>query len=383
MKIATNITRSNVGGISVSNINFLNHIHKTGEGVVAFELVSGRHFKGTTAFSHFSQEWFDHNIINVFDKPIFKAIKKAKNIKDLTHEYGGIIKVIKRILKKNEVDVVLLNGTYYIPWLISIAAHELKIPMVLRYAGVYSLEMDMFDIPKKEKKLFFEIEKSFLKRVKFFIFPSTLCREAAKKQLKISGKAIINNKNNFIISNPVNVPRGLKISSASERKIAAVGRWDYIKNFPAFFKLHKELLKENWKHEATFVTAGGKIPGLPKTIKRLKSVPYSEIFKFYAQQGLIVSPSHFETFGNVPMEAVCLGVPVLVNENMGCVDVLKKAGLSEMVMPFADIRKVAERAKDIYGKKIPLAKINYIKKMLSPEKINKEILSVLKKAVKK
>lgn len=100
MKIATNITRSNVGGITVSNINFLNSIQGVGKGVVAFELVSARCLKGATAFSHFSPEWFEHNIINIFDKPIFRVIEKVKNIKELELEYRPIIDLIKKNLKK-------------------------------------------------------------------------------------------------------------------------------------------------------------------------------------------------------------------------------------------------------------------------------------------
>lgn len=382
MKIATNITRSNVGGITVSNINFLNSIHDTGKGVVAFELVSARCLKGATAFSHFSSEWFEHNIINIFDKPIFRVIEKVKNIKELELEYRPIIDLIKKNLKESGANVAFLNGTYYIPWLISIAASELKIPIVLRYAGVYSREMDKFDIAPATKKMFLEIEGSFQKTASYFIFPSTLCREEVKKQLLDDKQKEKMLKRSFVIPNPVNIPKGIKLAPNRERKIAAIGRWDPIKNFSAFFAIHKILLKEKWPHQAKFVTVGGKIPSLPKTIDRLKSVPHGKIYEFYASQGLIISPSTFETFGNVPMEAICLGVPVLINKNMGCADVLKRVGLSEMVMSFDDLRAVAQRAKILCGSKIPEVKIKAIRKILNPENINKRIMSVLRRAVK-
>jgi glycosyltransferase involved in cell wall biosynthesis len=382
MKIATNITRSNVGGITVSNINFLNSIHNSGKGVVAIELVSARHFKGASAFRHFSPEWFDHNIVNVLDRPIFKAVAAAKNVKDLEREYRPVIKTIAKILKDSGVDVVFLNGTYYIPWLISIAAKGLGLPIVLRYAGVYSREMEKFSLPPEAKKVFLEIERSFIKRADHFVFPSSLCRREVESQFSSKGERDKLEKNSSIIPNSVNLPKHIKLEPGRDRRIAAVGRWDPIKNFPTFFKLHRLLLKDGWDHDARFVTVGGKIPGLPKTVKRLKSLPHGRIYEFYASQGLIVSPSHFETFGNVPMEAVAMGVPVLVNENMGCVDVLRKAGLAEMAMPFDDLKAVAERVKELCGRPIPKAKTDIVKRLLSPENINKRLLSVLKKAAR-
>jgi glycosyltransferase involved in cell wall biosynthesis len=376
MKIATNVTREYIGGITRSNVNFMGSLNQKSEGIVGIELNSKRYIQAPTIFQHLNPDWFNHHIINIHDIPIMKAVNSSKNLKDLENKYRPIIEIIKDILKKDKSDVVFLNGTYYIPWLISIAAFELKIPIVLRYAGVYTKETESFK--PKAKKIFNEIEKSFQKRVSHFIFPSRLCLEMVEKE--VIKKEI---KNAFIIPNSFSIPEKDFVYKSVERRIAAVGRWDKIKNFGSFFEIHNILKKEGWDHEASFVTGDSCITQMPKSINRFTSMTHNELLKFYSSQGLIISPSLFETFGNVPMEAVCMGIPVLVSENMGCADILKVAGLKNMVMSFDDPKKVAERVKLLCGQQILPKQINNLRKILSPKVINAEIMSILRDAVNK
>lgn len=376
MRIATNVTREYLGGITRSNVNFMDALNEKGKGIIGIELNSKRYMQGTTIFRHLSPDWFNHHIINIHDISIAKAINSSKNLKDLEKKYKPIIKIIKEILSKDKPDVVFLNGTYYIPWIISIAAHELKIPIVLRYAGVYSKETESFK--PKAKKFFNEIEKSFQRRVSHFIFPSRLCLDVVERE--IIKKEI---KNAFIIPNSFKVPENKLVFKSIDRRIAAVGRWDKIKNFKSFFEIHNLLKKDGWEHEASFVTGDSKIKNIPKTINRFTSMTHDELLKFYSSQGLIVCPSLFETFGNVPMEAVCMGIPVLVSDNMGCTEVLKTAGLSNMVISFNDNKKVAKRVKELCGQQILPKQINNLRKILDPTVINAEIMSILRDAVNK
>jgi glycosyltransferase involved in cell wall biosynthesis len=373
VRIATNVTREYLGGIARSNISFMDSLNGEGKGVVGIELNGRRYMRAPTIFRHLSPDWFNHHIINIHDLPITKAINSSKSLKDLEKKYRHIIKIIKEILLREKPDVVFLNGTYYIPWIISIAAYELKIPIVLRYAGVYSKETESFK--PKAKKFFNEMEKSFQKRVSHFIFPSRLCLNVVEKE--VIKKEI---KNVFIIPNPFKVPEDKVVFKSIERRIAAIGRWDKIKNFRSFFEIHEVLKKAGWEHEASFVTGDYKIKNIPKTINRFTSMTHDELLEFYSSQGLIICPSLFETFGNVPVEAVCMGVPVLVSENMGCAEVLRTAGLSNMVMSFKDIKKVAERVKELCGQQILPKQINNLRKILDPKVVNAEIMSVLRDA---
>ncbi|MDD2646966.1 MAG: glycosyltransferase, partial [Patescibacteria group bacterium] len=307
MTIATNVTREYLGGITRSNISFINFLYGKSKGIIGLELNNRRYVLGPDIFKHLPSPWFNHHIINIHDISIYKAIYSSKSLKDLEKKYRPIIKIIKAILIKNKPRVVFLNGTYYVPWLMSIAAYELKIPIVLRYAGVYSKETK--NEKPKAKKFFNQIEKSFQKRVNYFIFPSRLCRNVVEKE--IINKKI---KNSFIIPNPFNIPAGKITFKGLKRRIAAVGRWDEIKNFKEFFNIHKTLLKKGWRHKASFVTGGAKIKNFPNKINRLMPMTHDKLLKFYLSQGLIVCPSSFETFGNVPIEAACMGVPALASE---------------------------------------------------------------------
>ncbi len=375
MKIATNITREHIGGITRSNISFLDFLYKIDDTAFGIELMAKRTMQGATIFNHLSSERFEHFIVNMPDFSISRAIKSAKNIRDLEKKYKPIIKIIKDILNKNKPDVVFLNGTYYIPWLISIAAHELKIPIVSRYAGVYSKETEGLKL--KSRRMFNDMEKSFQKRVDFFIFPSALCQTVVEDE--IIGKKI---PNSIVIPNPFNLSKTRNKKNISKTKIAAIGRWDRIKNFKKFFEIHKLLNKEKWTHTATFVTNNPKIKLLPKTIEILPPMEHQNILDFYSSQGLIICPSLFETFGNVPIEAICMGIPVLVSDNMGCAEVMKKVGLENMVISFTDNKEILDKVKELCGKSVPLKCVRDLKKILDPNIINNQIMSILKKIAK-
>lgn len=376
MKIATNITRDYLGGITRSNINFLNFLHGTGRGVVGLELNAWRYIQGASAFSHFSPDWLERHVINIHDIPLAESVRSSKTLKNLERKYRPVIKIVKDILKRDKPDVMFLNGTYYIPWMLSVAAYELNIPIVLRYAGVYSKETA--NAKPKARKFFAEMEKSIQKRTDYFIFPSRLCKEVVERE--VAEKEL---KDYSIIPNSVDFPKFTAIPKTVERRIAAVGRWDEIKNFQTFFKLHNLLKKQGWTHEASFVTSNTrKIKRMPKTINRLAPMTYDELMRFYTSQGLVISPSTFETFGNVPVEAACIGVPVLVSENMGCAELFKMAGLGNMIISFSDLKKVAERVKQLCGQQILPKQMNNLRKCVDPDVVNTEILAILREAAK-
>ncbi len=378
MKIATNVQADYLGGIGRSNINLLNFLKNKSSGVIGIEINTKVHTQNSDMFKGLSVDWFSHHIINIHDISLRKNINSAKSIKDLEKKYRPIIKIIKSILEKDRPDVLFLNGTYYLPWLISIAAHELKIPVVLRYAGLYTKETAHYK--PKSRKMLNLIEKSFQNRVSHFIFPSHLAKEAVENE--VIGKEI---KNASVIPNPLEINGNRDVlTGGTERRIAAVGRWDEIKNFSAFFKIHKILKNQKWRHEASFVTSkNAKVRYMPKSINRLATMTHEELLNFYSSQGIIISPSKFETFGNVAMEAVCMGIPVLVSENMGCAEILKIAGLENMVMPFDDLKLVAERVKKLCGQHILPRQINNVRKFLNPDVINAEIMSILREAAGK
>ena len=373
MKIFTNVTREYQGGITTTNNSLLSYLVNSKVEIAGLEFDTVRCRKGPIIIPELDQYLFEHYYLTIYDLPLERIIKTAKNISDLKKYYRPVILEIKKLLLSIQPDVVLINGTSYFPWLISLAASECSIPIVLRYHGVSTKETA--HLSPRVSKLFSAVEKSFFGRVKTFIFPSNLCRDVVEKEIyqrKVTDAQII--------YNPVQILKSQRKKSVS-RKIAAVSRDSWVKNLDAFFKLHEILNKQNWKHEATLISEMKDPKRLPKTIKYHEPLRYDKLCQFYSSQDLIIVPSHFETFGNVPMEAVCMGVPVLVDKNMGCAEVLISAGLEKMVVDFSDLKNVALRVRELCRQKISSKQLNHIKQTLDPEVINKKILFLLKDVV--
>ena len=379
MKIAINLTRDNVGGITSSNLNLVNYLYKLVYEFIGLELTSRIYMKGPTLFRHFDPEVFDHHILNIHHLPLMDALKRSRTLRDVEDAYKEPIKIIRGILNETRPDVVLLSGTYYLPWLISIAAKKENIPVILWYSGVLSKETEHY--PDTLRKLFLSMEKAVVKNSSQIIFPSVLCKKIVE-ELVVKGKI----KNSYVVPNPVAsiFTDPSAVDASIERRIAAVGRYSKIKNFDTYFALHSELQKRKWRHTASFVTnPDANLKTMPKSVELLPSMAAEGLKKFYLSQGLIVCPSTFETFGNVPMEAACLGIPVLVSETMGCAEVLKKVGLANMVISFDDIGKVTDRAQELCGQSILPKQLNALKRILDNNFVSEEIRAVLDNAAKK
>lgn len=376
MQVAINITREPLAGITSTNLSLLDYLHESNTCFTGIELNNFRLFRSPIVYRHLSPLWFNHNILSICDYNLNKIIKSSKNLKDVEKKFEPIIDIIRKILRKESPDIFLINGTYYIPWLLSIAAKKEKVPIVLWYAGILSKEVE--HMTPKFRRIMHEMEKSIIKRAEKIIFPSSLCQKVVYNEILCSK----NVKNGLVVPNPISTifTRAESISMGVERRIAFVGRYTPVKNADEFIKIHKRLLKEGWKHEATIVSDIPKkyLKKIPKTIKVVPSMSATELKTFYATQGLIISPSHFETFGNVSIEAVCTGIPVLVSDNMGNSEVLISSGLERMVADFSNCDLVVQRIKELCGQSILPRQLNNVRRRVDPRYVAGKIHTVLK-----
>ncbi|MFA5208399.1 MAG: glycosyltransferase [Candidatus Paceibacterota bacterium] len=381
MKVAINITREPLGGITSVNLNLLNYLHGSNISFLGIELNAFRKFKSPKAYRHLSPSWFDHQIISICDFSINEIVKNANSLKDVEEKFKSIIEIVRDILRKEKPDVFLINGTYYIPWILSIAARKEGIPIVLWYAGVLAKETAHFK--QNQRDIFLEMEKNIIKNSSSIIFPSQICKDVILNEISNSKKV----KGGYVIPNPISpiFTKEKKQGKVLTNKIVFIGRDTPIKNIEAFISLHSLLKRKGWKHEATIVN--GKehkaIKNMPSDIKIIPMMPNGEMSSFYQKQGLVISPSHFETFGNVPVETACTGTPVLVNKNMGCAEVFYQAGLEEMVVDFDDLELVANKTINFCGKKIEPSKVKNLKDLVDCENISQKIIKILKDFSKK
>ncbi len=377
MKLAMNITREPLAGITATNLSLLNYLHGSDTEVIGIELNAYRSFLSAVAYRHLSPDWFTHHVISTCDYSLMRIVKRAKTLKDVEDSFSEIIITIRGILRRERPDIVLLNGTYFMPWLISIAARYEKIPVVLWYAGILSKETE--DMGLHFRNIFALMERSIVRNATRIIFPLQICKDAVYSLVAKSTKV----QRGIVISNPISpIFTRSAVEYPVDRRIACIGRYTKIKNINGFFKLHKKLLTQGWKHQATLVSNIPKkdLKNIPKTIRIIPSMHADELKTFYASQGLVVSPSIFETFGNVPIEAACIGIPVLVNETIGCSEILKNAGLERMVASFDNIDEICERVKELCGAHILPRQVSNLRKSVDTQYIANTIVTTIRQS---
>lgn len=375
MKVALNITREPLAGITSTTISLLDCLHGSDISFAGIELNARRAFKAPIVYRHLSPDWFSHHVLSMCDFSIQRIVKRSTTLKEVEKRFGVIIEHIRNVIRAESPEVVLIQGTYFVPWLISIAAKKEGVPIVLWYAGVLTKEVE--HMTPHFRKIFRAMEKSIITRADSVIFPSNICKEAVLNEVSDTRSV----KRGVVIPNPIApiFTRTTKIELPVQNRIAFIGRHAPIKNVKEFCALHKKLLRSGWEHTATIVSDIPKkeLSKIPKTIRVIPGMSSDELMTFYSTQGLIVSPSHFETFGNVPIEAACVGVPVLVNTTMGCAEVLKAAGLERMVIDYTDCDAVVQRARELCGQHILPRQINNLKKRVDTKYVANEIVSVI------
>jgi glycosyltransferase involved in cell wall biosynthesis len=97
--------------------------------------------------------------------------------------------------------------------------------------------------------------------------------------------------------------------------------------------------------------------------------------------GIVISPSHFETYGNVAKEALATGTPAIVSPNMGVSETFNKLGLNDWVVDFNSVKSVYNKIENIIGEPVSEKTREKMKKLYIPPKIFSEIVSILNNAV--
>lgn len=373
MKIATNIDRGDFGGITISNLALFDWLEDKEDTIVGIEIIFKRHIMGAVIFGRYLPSFFTHHVINALDIFPRYSWEKMGNPKK---NWKLIIETAKKILADESPDILLINGTYNVPWILAHAAKDLGIPIVLRYAGVLQKEVAHKNIFVRHRLLSYE--KWLVSSASAVIFPSEICQKAVEKEIT---KYPI--KNSVIIPNPANRYKTHLRRRAQRYTVAAIGRWTPVKNFQAFVALHEQLLNENWPHRAVMVTSfWDKRFSLPETIKQQVSMNHEELLKFYKTINLLVVASHFETFCNVAAEALVSGTSVLVSKNVGFSEILIKAGLKRMVIDsFDNPVEVAKAVKRIAKVKLSKKEIDKVVALLDPQIIHQHILNVLNEVI--
>ena len=372
MKIATNIHRDAFGGITISNLALFDWLEDKDDTIVGIEYLTTRAISGAVIFRRFDPSFFSHHIINGLD--IFTKYPWTTTTR-LRKKWAVLIEATKEVLRQTAPDVVLVNGTYFAPLILGQAAHELGIPIVLRYAGVLKREVEHENFFVRRR--LFAHERWLALHAARLIFPSALCRQVVEKEI-LKHPAT----DGVVIPNPATAQEisGTRRGRRNRRfTIATIGRWSRNKNFQAFVAMHRALLRAPWPHRAILVTSfRDKQFDVPETIEWKEPMSQDALHAFYRSMDLLVVPSRFETFCNVAAEALVNGTSVLVSKNVGLAEGLKKVGLGRMVIDsFDDPEKVSTAVRRLAKTRVTAKEQAMVRAWLDPHSVHERILHVL------
>lgn len=376
MKILTNVKDSKVSGISQALNSFLGFVEnrkKKNTRIVGVDVSDGRSGRTKTRDGRFSL------ISAGLEMPqIGRAVLGSQDLDELKQVYRGAIEQYKLAIKEEKPDVVLINGTYYLPWCLYLASQEIGAKAVLHYHGSITKETEHWQA--KPRQMFREMEKSFDSKDLFYIFPSELTKQVVENE--VFGHAV---KKYSILPNAVPLHFFEQKANRCKKNIGIICRWAKVKNTDFFHRLAEYNQEKGARHIINVITdlKPSALPrrALGKLVKFRRPMDSDKMGGFYSRMGIVLSPSFFETYGNVPQEAIASGVPALVSANMGVAETFKQLGLAEFITDFTSLPQAYEKIKDISGQSVSQEIREKMKELLSPDIIHGRMMNILESKI--
>jgi len=374
MRIATNISISPIGGIVRRVREIKRKINKSG----------GRDSLVIIEINPFEKSVQEDKNVTIYRIPLPNSFtlntiyKGLRSINDLQHRFEPTIQEIEKILDKEKVDVVLSEGTYYAPWCLYTASKRLGFPLVVLYAGILKYETKHY--PEETRNIMIKMEESFIDPRLMYLFPSDLTRTAVEKEYgKLQRVKVVPNgiSSDFFQLEPKNNYGG----------IGFVGRMTKIKNPEYLLRLKDELKRQKMNLKVYMVSNINRKNWLRKKLSRagvkiLSAMDTQRLRNFYRDMGIIICPSFFETYGNVPAESVAAGTPALISDNMGVAEIFKKHDLNHFIIDFDDVYDAVSKIDGFRNQRIDKQKRESLKEYLWDSVID-EYCNVCRDEIKK
>jgi glycosyltransferase involved in cell wall biosynthesis len=380
MKILTNIQTSQLGGIGQTLHNLITSLEEKNPEkveIVGVEVSSEPNCSGKSINYQTTADSILKMISIGVTSPYFgDVIKTIINVDGIRNTYSELIDTYIKIIKKENPSLILINGTYFVPWCLFQAGTQLGIPMVLHYHGILTKETAHYD--PKLRKIIKEMEQTFDNDKLLYIFPSELAKTTVENEVfghKICRSAVIPNSipNHFFDIKTI----------GSRKNIAFVGRWSAIKNPEFIRKISRYDNRKNNDHNFNVVSdqkTAQRKTGSCNNINYIKPMDSLDLAKFYGTMGMVLSPSTFETYGNVAQESLASGIPALVGPNMGIAETFRQLGLSRYIVDFKSTKDVYDKINNFSGEPVTNKVKEILKFNLTPQAINVLMITALKSA---
>ncbi len=308
-----------------------------------------------------------------------EVIRTAHYLDDVRDAYAPLTEALRQKLKEEAPDVVLVNGTYVVPWCLVMAARSLRLPVVLYYHGSLTKETEHWE-DAHARRMLRRMEASFDRADIKFLFPSELIKKYVEREIFCRP---LHRTHVVVLPNPIPEAFFRARRRTSKHRIGFVGRWTRIKN-TAFLVRFVEINRKAGEPFDIYVLTD---PGSRKNAVRIlhdrvhfvrPRARSSDLAAFYGRMSAIICPSHFETYGNVAQESVAAGTPAYVSANMGVAEVFRKVGLEELVVDFSKPREVFKALRDSEHVHIGRTARRALRKAAGAPVVHKKLLDYLR-----
>jgi glycosyltransferase involved in cell wall biosynthesis len=378
MKILTNVQTANLAGISRVFFAFTDYLRsQSRESVEIVGVELDKEIKDGIRQENISDQV---RVLKLADN--YPQIGRLLNegmaeVGMIRKSYIRLIRKLAEIISEESPDLIWLNGTYYVPWCLFEAAKRFNVPILLHYHGILTKEVEHW--LEERRMVMEEMERSFDNDRLFYIFPSKVAKSTVENE--VFGHEIAKSA---LLPNPI--PDYFYEVNGNKRKrtIAMIARWNRIKNpnLTRRMAYYNTIKGNGWDFEIVTdqKSAERHFNCMAPLAKFREPMSGEKLAKFYADTGVVISPSYFETYGNVAQEAVASGTPALVSSRMGVKEVFNKVGLKNWVIDINwPVDKIYKRVVEA-GKAGVMPEVREKMKEFSNEAVSKRLMGIFKSA---
>ncbi len=347
----------------------------------------------TFPIKYFSKKWFDYSRIPLREKidniEIYhpRYIEFPKNLflsSSGFRMYSGMKKIIKKILKKNKIDIIHSHAIIPDGYTGMLFSKEYNIPLIITIHGI-----DFF------RKL--KIDKIYNKKINEVINFSHQSIIVSKR-LKNLGEKKFNLKKIIIIGNGVDritkIKRNNNIKKKYINKIIITTVAQLIKRKAHFFMIEaiSRLIKKYANLIYLIVGEGREKNNLIKQVKKnnsednikfLGNKKHNHVLNIISNSDIFALPSWNESFGVVYIEAMSFGIPVIAlkGEGMDGIIINKKTGILVSKKNIDSLVRSIEFLilNPVLAKKIGQKGKDYVLKNFTWDNIAKKTIDIYKK----
>lgn len=318
----------------------------------------------------------------------YLAITGAERKISAKKTLSPVIEAWIKLFRKEQPDVVLINGFSLQVWPMLIGAYKAGIPIVQKHAGIWHKEIAIYAhrFPAGARSIMRSMERDIPKYATYEVFLNKFSLHTFNQEVtKVpKGKALV------IPLPSVEYPKKITRKPSNQLRIGVVARWDKIKNHAAILDLAERIAERKlpWKIHAVVHIPPTKIDEDMKERYRSNVVvhapmSHTEILDFFEDMDIAILPSRYDVSPTVVLEADSRGVGTLISPNVGWVDTYKQTGNSKWITDFSDIDKVIDKISNLAYKKLSPEFQRYVRREHAPKRVFTRYLDLFKTAAKR